>query len=137
VLATSRFHAPGLIEASGLVPVGIVVSPPRWPLPYELAGNVNLLAPVGMRDLDRAEFELLYRERLDRLGVDRARTILAGFAAAFHVAGCVLLCFEDLAKAGEWCHRRTFSAWWEERTGQVVPELVPGQPRREYDFRRA
>jgi len=78
---------------------------------------------------DRAEFELLYRERLDRLGVDRARTILAGFAAAFHVAGCVLLCFEDLAKAGEWCHRRTFSAWWEERTGQVVPELVPGQLR--------
>ena len=30
-LATSRFHAPHLIVASGLVPVGIVVSPPRWP----------------------------------------------------------------------------------------------------------
>jgi rubrerythrin len=36
----------------------------------------------------------------------------------------VLLCFEDVL-AGESCHRRTFAQWWEEQTGQEVPELDP------------
>jgi hypothetical protein len=123
-LATSRFHAPELIAASGLVAVGIVVSPPRWPLPYELAGNLTPLAPVGLREIeDRGEFERRYVERLERFGVERARTILRGFADAYEAPGCVLLCFEDLAKPGEWCHRRVFAAWWEEQTGQPVQEL--------------
>jgi hypothetical protein len=123
-LATSRFHAPERITASGLVPVGIVVSPPRWPLRFEPAGNLTPLAPVGLREIeDRDEFERGYVERLERFGVERTRTILRGFADAYEAPGCVLLCFENLDKPGEWCHRRMFAAWWEAQTGQAVPEL--------------
>jgi hypothetical protein len=34
---------PELIVAHGLAPVGITVSPPRWRLPYELAGTIGAL----------------------------------------------------------------------------------------------
>jgi Phage capsid family len=61
---------PELIVANGLAPVGITVSPPRWRLPYELAGTIGALAPHGLRWIDdRAEFVRRYRERLDRVGV--------------------------------------------------------------------
>jgi hypothetical protein len=126
-LATSRYHAPDLIVASGLAPVGITVSPPRWRLAYELAGNVGVLAPHGLLEVDDlAEFERRYRERLDRLGVEPIRALLAAFAAFSAENGCVLLCYE---KDAELCHRRFFAQWWEERTGEHVPEL--GRPFRQ------
>ena len=126
-LATSRYGDHELVAGSGLAPVGITVSLPRWRLPYELAGTVGPLAPHGLLDLDdQAEFERRYRERLDQYGVERARLVFAGFAAANDAPGCVLLCYE---KAGEPCHRRIFAAWWEEQTGECVPELEPLQQR--------
>lgn len=125
-LATSRFHARDLITASGLVPVGIVVGMPRWPLGYELPGNVTALAPVGLLDVEVGdEFTARYWERLDSIGVAPIERILRGFAEAFDAPGCVLLCYENLEKPGEWCHRRVFAAWWQQRTGAEVPELHP------------
>ena len=44
----------------------------------------------------------------------------------------VLLCFEDLSKPGEWCHRRIFADWWKDITGDHVRELGP-LPRHEQD----
>jgi hypothetical protein len=35
----------------------------------------------------------------------------------------VLLCFEDLRKPGEWCHRSMFAEWYEKQTGKKVVEL--------------
>lgn len=35
----------------------------------------------------------------------------------------VLLCFEDLTKPGEWCHRCVFAEWWQNKTGQKINEL--------------
>jgi hypothetical protein len=49
--------------------------------------------------------------------------VLKAFATAHGSEGVVLLCFEDLTKPGEWCHRRSFAAWWDEKTGQKVDEL--------------
>lgn len=37
----------------------------------------------------------------------------------------VFLCFEDLTKDGEWCHRRMFAEWWQRKTGMKVEELMP------------
>jgi hypothetical protein len=45
------------------------------------------------------------------------------FAKGHDAKGVVLLCFEDLSKPGEWCHRRAFATWWEEQTGEKVEEL--------------
>jgi hypothetical protein len=124
-LATSRYGAADLIAESGLAPVGVTVSLPRWRLPYELAGVASPLAPNGLLELDdEIVFEARYRERLDRFGVARARTLFDAFASVADAPGCVLLCFE---RPGEFCHRRVFAAWWEELTGEAVPELEPAQ----------
>ncbi len=131
-LATSRYHAADLIQASGLLPVGITVGSARW-LRYELAATVGMLAPFGdvngvplRRIEDEAVFEVAYRARLERFGVGAIGAVLAALVAAYGARGAVLLCFEDV-HTGESCHRRTFARWWEEQTGVVVSELEPAQ----------
>ena len=37
----------------------------------------------------------------------------------------VLLCYEDLTKPGEWCHRRIVAEWFEHHLGIEVPEWTP------------
>jgi hypothetical protein len=123
-LATSRYHAADLIAESGLVPLGITVGAARW-LAYELAGNVGMLAPFGIRDLEGDEFDRAYVERLERFGAEAIELVLRSFVNAYGARGCVLLCFEKVLE-GEACHRRTFAAWWEAATGQAVPELGAG-----------
>jgi hypothetical protein len=122
-LATSRYHATDLVLASGLLPLGITVGSARG-LQYELAGNVGMLAPYGLRELDGDAFELAYQERLDYFGARAIGDVLASFVAAYQAPGVVLLCFENVL-AGQACHRRTFAEWWEDKTGQPVPELEP------------
>jgi hypothetical protein len=126
-LATSRYHAADLIAESGLVPLGITVGAARW-VTYELAGTVGMLAPFGIRDLEGSEFDRAYLERLERFGAAAIECVLRSFADAYGASGCVLLCFEKVLE-GEPCHRSTFAAWWEQKTGQAVPELAPGQAR--------
>ena len=106
-----------------MLPIGITVGAARG-VRYELAGNVGMLAPYGLRELEGEVFELAYRERLDHFGAPAIAGVLAAFVAAYQAPGLVLLCFENVL-AGEACHRRTFAEWWEEQTGQLVPELEP------------
>lgn len=122
LIATSRYHARDLILASGLAPVRVTVGAPKFPLGFDLAGASSMLAPHGAfgRDLDDQEFAAVYRQRLDRFGVDAIRSQLQTLAG--DAPGVVLLCFEDV-HAGQSCHRRVFARWWEERTGEEVPEL--------------
>ena len=43
----------------------------------------------------------------------------------------VLLCFENLAKPGLWCHRTMFAEWWTGETGELVIRSVwPGMTTR-------
>ena len=37
----------------------------------------------------------------------------------------VLLCWEDLSKPNEWCHRRMIAEWLEQELGISVPEYAP------------
>jgi hypothetical protein len=78
-IATSRYFANGLISESGLTPLGITVGAPKFPLNYELAGNIGMLAPFGgMRKVtDEQEFVKQYRERLERFGVAKIKRVLA------------------------------------------------------------
>ncbi len=126
-LATSRYHSGDLVRESGLLPIGTTVGAARG-LRYELAGNVGMLAPYGLRELEGDQFDSAYRERLDHFGVPAIADILDAFVAAHAARGAVLLCFENVI-AGEACHRRVFARWWEEKTGVAVPELEPAQPR--------
>lgn len=123
-IATSRYLNRQAIEESGLAPVATSVGRPRFRLGYELAASVGMLAPHGLRHVDdEGEFTPRYRERLDRFGVEAIRQTLAAIADGAGAPGVVLLCFEDVAREGVWCHRRVFAAYWRERTGQEVREL--------------
>jgi hypothetical protein len=118
-IATSRYAAFDVIAASGLVPVGITVGRPKFPLPYA-PRFMGELAPWGLlRIEDGDEFTRRYVARLDAVGADRLSGEFQAISAGHD--GVVLLCFEQ---AGEPCHRRTFADWWEGQTGERVPELT-------------
>ena len=124
-LATSRYQAADLIQASGRAAIGITLGYPRFKLRYAVLANLRQLVPTReMRHLtDPRLFDQMYRDRLDDLGVDEARRLLNDCAERANNEHLVVLCFEDLTKPGLRCHRRLLSAWWQENTGEVVPEL--------------
>jgi hypothetical protein len=123
-LATSRYQAGDLILASRLVPVGISIGEPKFPLGYPLL-FFRRLAPWGLREIgDEAEFTLSYRDQLDAIGLPAIRRDLHRLSTDHDGRGLVLLCFEP---PGVFCHRRVFAAWFEEQTGEHVPELQPAQ----------
>jgi hypothetical protein len=124
-LYTSRYQS---FDPAWGVPVAITRGLPRgnW-FRYPLE-RICELAPT--RELfaieDPAAFEAAYRAQLDGHGrellADRFREISDGHGGK----PLVLLCYEDLTRAGEWCHREIFSALWREWTGQEVAEIQAG-----------
>lgn len=70
-------------------------------------------------------FTRVYRTDLDQLGPARIALRMWEIADAEGDHRLVLLCFQDLAKPGLWCHRRVFAAWWKDVTGDEVRELSP------------
>jgi len=107
------------------VAVATSIGKPKWPLPYPLDHEVRDLMPFGLfgADLPWPEFEQRYRTRLDRIGVDRLRAQFDAIAAEHPGRPLVLLCWENLDKPGERCHRRIAADWIEARTGLAVPEV--------------
>ena len=124
-LATSRYQAADLIETSGRAAVGITLGYPRFKLRFPVVVNLRQLAPT--REMlhvgDACTFDKMYRSRLDDLSVDEVRRLLTDCAERANNDRLTLLCFEDLTKPGQRCHRRLFATWWQESTGEVVPEL--------------
>lgn len=112
----------------GLVPVGITVGEPHMRLGYQLRHRVRVLAPTGkLFSINvKSLFATLYIERLNNIGLESIRRELEGISEENGGKDLVLLCFEDVHKPGEWCHRQIFAKWWEEETGERVDELPPG-----------
>jgi hypothetical protein len=109
------------------VPVRFTVGAPRWRLPYTIAGHAKLITPTrAMLSLPYDAYSLTYRRNLDAVGVQAIRDELAAIAGSGQV---VLLCYERLNErdktSGEpkWCHRSIWATWWQDRTGEQVPEL--------------
>jgi hypothetical protein len=120
-LATSSYG--GWAPRQGMAAVAISVGKPKFPLRYEIAGEIDELKPFGLLGIeDEHEFETAYRARLDRVGVERLREIFDETARDTGASTLVLCCFEkDPAE----CHRRQFAAFWKEQTGEEIPELAP------------
>ena len=70
-LYTSRYSAAFEIDESGLAPVGITISPPRFKLPYELVATLGPLAPHGLMGREPEDFLRGYESKLDSLGANR------------------------------------------------------------------
>lgn len=122
---TSRYQAAEkILGRPDLIPIGFTVGHPRWRLTYQLAGNLKELGPdAAWKDRDQDTFLDYYRRKLDNLGPEAVGHLLIEKIVTAGAKGAILLCFEDLTKPGEWCHRRMFADWWREQTGQEVPEL--------------
>jgi hypothetical protein len=69
------------------------------------------------------EFATAYRAKLEKGGLERIRKEMENISATHGGKPLALVCFEDLSKPGEWCHRRIFAVYWFEKTGDVVEEL--------------
>ena len=97
-LATSRYQAADLIEASGRAAVGITLWYPRWKLRYPLVANLRQLAPT--REIihvgDASIFEEMYRQRLDDLGIGGVHELLAMCVQQANNERLALAWYEDL-----------------------------------------
>jgi len=122
-LFTNRYQA---YQPPQGVPVRITLGAPRFKLPYSLHYAVRELAPRReYLTKPLPEFTAAYRSDLDQVGPARVAERLREIADTEKDHRLVLLCFEDLAEPGLWCHRRIFAAWWKEVTGDEVRELSP------------
>jgi hypothetical protein len=123
-LATSRYQAADLIQRSGLVPVGISIGSPKFPLGYTPV-YMKEAAPWGLREIaDEDEFRKRYRARLHGIGIEVFQHRFAEISEAHDGRGLVFLCFEPV---GAFCHRSLFGLWLEQQTGQHLPELRQGE----------
>lgn len=87
---------------------------------------VPLLYPdTGRHDvMDLATHADLYQRQLARTQTAAAlRELQLALVGVRPPRPLVLLCVCSLANPAVMCHRRLFAAWWQARTGAVVPEL--------------
>lgn len=127
MIYTSRYQNPELATGRYTV-VGITRGKPKFPLKYELAGNIIEIAPPGylFNEYDRGRFTPRYFQHMDRQGARKIAHILDQYERLGK--DVVLCCFEDVRKPNEWCHRLVFAEWWRSRTGEDIPELPDPSP---------
>ena len=122
MLYTSRYSNPEL-KTRKYTAVRISLGSPKWNLGYDLSGEINLLKPFGLLNKFE-EYELFkdeYFKMLDRRGVYTIRKVINSFERIGK--DVVLLCYEDIRKPNNWCHRTAFTEWWLKNTGEVINEL--------------
>lgn len=124
---TSRYSNPEL-KTGKYTAVRISLGTPKWPIGYNLDAEMPDLMPFGLLNkFERYEdFERAYFARLNQKGVQRILSQLQRFERLGK--DVVLLCYEDIRKPDDWCHRRTFADWWLKNTGEAIPELFDPTP---------
>jgi hypothetical protein len=130
-LFTSRYFAEDVLSSSKVVPVRVSYEAPIIPLSYPLEETAETLLPEFAMLGEWDHLCLTYRHKLDVLGVERIGEELSAISARHDGRPLVLLDYEDLTR-GLRNHRIVFSAWWEEQTGQAVPELIHGGEKLHY-----
>ena len=127
MIYTSRYQNSELATGRYTV-VGITRGKPKFPLKYELAGNIMEIAPPGYlwNENDQKRFTDGYFRYMDRTGAGAIESILGSYRRMGR--DIVLCCFEDVRKPGEWCHRQIFAKWWYNRTEEFMKELYDPSP---------
>lgn len=121
-MKTARYLNPK-INNRQFIPLRISLGAPKFSLSFSIAANFNVIAPTReiLLITDKDAYRREYRRYLETLGVTAIRNALRPFLQADKET--LLLCFEDLRDPSQWCHRRFFAEWWEEKTNERVPEL--------------
>jgi len=128
-LKTSYYGNKGLTNDDHLL-VCISLGKPKFPTSYEIEDEVFILKPKrDMLDLPYGMYVAAYRRQLDGHGIEKIKKVLGSMhKKKARGRPIVLLCFEDIRKENQWCHRRIFAEWWEEQTSRPVEELEPANP---------
>lgn len=102
--------------------VRISVGTPRWSLGYKLDDAIHELMPYkSLKIEDKEQSRQAYYSHLASVGVDKIAARLKALEAKGKPV--VLLCYEDIRKSDNWCHRTFFAEWWFEQTGVKIEEL--------------
>ena len=127
---TSRYSNKEL-RKDGYYPVGISVGRPRFNTGYTIRETCYSLAPKGyMLKMEYDPYKEAYIKKLEEIGTDKIIKIVRGLEekAKAENKTLVLLCFEDIRKPGNWCHRTIFAEWWKKHTGETIEELEDAEP---------
>lgn len=123
-LYTSRYQNGVRIKESGLGAVCISLGFPKWPLSYPIVHSAPELMPSwDFLKLPLDQYRPLYLKKLEKMGASYLIDTLEAVATRKKLPGLVLLCYEDLNKPGEWCHRRLLAEWVQQKLGMEIPEL--------------
>jgi hypothetical protein len=143
VLVTAPYYAfagkPPTLGGAKLTPVRTSAGTPRipgadrWPrchelVPWEFRAPEGGRTPVRRGRLiggDRTTFSERYRCLLDRYGIDRIAEQLREIRDANGGWPLALLCFGNVHRPGQWCHREVFAEYWRLHTGRTIHELAP------------
>ena len=124
-ILTSRYGNKEL-RNDGYYPVGISIGKPRFKTGYEIREQCYALAPKGyMLKMEYEPYREAYFQKLEEIGTDKIIGIVQRMDERAQDEGktLVLLCYEDLRKPDQWCHRTLFAEWWQKMTGEVMNEL--------------
>ncbi len=113
---------------------GISRGRPRFELPYCLEGQIYDLAPSreAFTCNDIVKFKSLYFRQLECLGYPRVLSLIEQYASGKNI---VLLCFEDVRKPADWCHRTMLAEWLVKRGTSVMELEAPALPDRKEEPR--
>ena len=119
----SRYSNRKAIQKHNLIPVSITVGNPRWPLGYEIADEVFFFEPTGrlFHIENKDEMRIAMFNKLKGREAE-IKIILDNISIMHDERDIVLLCYEDVRKSDEWCHRQIIGEWLETQ-GYEVSEL--------------
>jgi hypothetical protein len=120
---TSRFLNFELLSSGVVVPVRVSMHPPLIPLPYELEETAWSLVPEPWMTGEWPWLSPTYWCHLDGQGTQKIGKELEDISERHGGRPLALLDHEDPTK-GHRSLRVVFATWWEENTGQEVPELL-------------
>ncbi len=122
-LFTARYLALDARIGREVVPVRVSHGPPVAALPYEVREVARSLVPGELMLCEWTHLATSLLDRLDFLGTERVGAELAEISARHGGRPLALLDHGDLTR-GVRAPRIVFAYWWEEQTGEPVPELV-------------
>lgn len=118
------------------IPIRSTVGQAKWFPHYPYGTWSNITPEPWMLNMGLDRFREKYRQKLDRIGFDTlmgdALALQAELADEWQHDGrnaeqLVVLCFDNLAKPGNWCHRTMFAEWMSEH-GFEIRELGRSRP---------
>ncbi len=132
-LFIARYLAQDVLSSGNVVPVRMSLEPPVIPLPYSLEHTAEALLPDREMLGEWPRLSRMFWKKLDRVGFEKIGEELAIISRQHNGKPLALLDYEDVTRArGHKSPRVVFAAWYEEQTGQPVPELTNDGERLHY-----